>query len=63
MNEYRARDDELEYLIEKRKKETNEQGIWNYNNEIGKQTQQPYKYQPVKEIESDLDPLKDLIYD
>ena len=63
MNEYRARDDELEYLIEKRKKETNEQGIWNYNNEIGKQTQQLYKYQPVKEIESDLDPLKDLIYD
>ena len=50
MDEYQARDREIEFLIEKRKRETNYSGIWDYNGDIGKvNTQQPYKYQNVEE--------------
>ena len=46
IDESKARDKEIEKLIENRKKETSAFGIWDYNAEVSKQTnQQPFKYQ------------------
>lgn len=37
--------------------------MWDYNHEVGKSTQQPFKYQNVKESTVELDQLKEIIFD